>query len=102
MEFGEAEGVLGEGGAERLDGLTDRAADGAEIAAPVVVAPDLEPVDDEAVAAERAGEAGGEQGEVGERAGVDDVVAAAVAQEMREDAEPEAQGGPIRRRPPPV
>ena len=71
----------------------------AEVFAPVVAAPDLEPVDHqlEARAAARTS-AGGEQREVGERAGVHDVVAAAVAQQVHEHAEPEHQ----RRQDPPA
>ncbi len=82
----EAESALGDARAQALHQLAHAPAEAAEVGAPVVAAPHLKPVDDEAVARERARQRGGEQREVGEGAGVHDVVAAAVAQQVPEHA----------------
>ena len=67
----------------------DRAAESAEILAPVRAGPDLVPVDDDPIPAAPARGGGREQREVREGRGVDDVVAPAVAEEMPQHAEAE-------------
>ena len=71
--------------------IAHEAAGAAEVLVPVAARPHLVPVDDEPEAVPPPRDPGGEQREVGERRGVDDVVAAAVAQQVREHPAAEAQ-----------
>ena len=83
VEAREAERALRHAHAQRLDRLADRAADAAEVLAPVLAAPDLVPVHHQPVAAEPPQQAGRQQREVREGSRVDDVVRAPVAQQVR-------------------
>ena len=98
MQLGEAEGPLGDERAEVLHERPDAPADAAEVVEPVGAAPDLEPVDHQLEALQRAQQRGRQQREVRERAGVDHVVAAAVAQQVQEHPQPEHE----RRQDPPA
>ncbi len=82
----ERERPLRDAQAELLHGPADAPAGGPEVLAPVVARPQLEPVDDEPVAVQRAHERGREQREERKRGGVHDVVAAPVAQQVPQHA----------------
>jgi len=64
-QLGQAERVLAHAKAKALHRPAD-AAESAEVAAPIVARPEFQPVDHDAVSADRPGDGGGEQGEVGE------------------------------------
>jgi hypothetical protein len=89
VQLGEAEGALAHARAETLHQPADAPAQAAEVVAPVGVAPDLEPIDLQAVTARPAQQGGRQQREVGKGADVQHLVAAPVAQQVRQHAEPE-------------
>ncbi len=99
VQLGEAERALADARAEALHERADAPAGAAEVVAPVVRGsrPRTSRRPARSACSGRS-ERGGEQREVGERAGVHDVVAAAVAQQVREHAEPEDE----RRQDPPA
>ena len=85
----ERERALRHAQAELLHGPADPPAGRAEVIAPVLARPQLEPVDDELVAVQRPRDRGGEQREVRKRRGVDDVVAPSERQQVPQHARPE-------------
>ena len=91
VQVGEHERQRGRAHARALDGVADPPARGAEVVAPVVGRPDLEPVDGDHRAGAGECDPRGEQGEERERARVHRVVGAAVAQQVAQDPETEAQ-----------
>ncbi len=90
----ERERVLRHTQAQLLHRPADAAARCAEVVAPVGPRPQLKPVDDEPVAAQRAHERGRKQREERKRRGVDDVIAAPVTQQMPQHAGAEDERGP--------
>ena len=98
MEPREAEGSLAYAHTAPLHAPAGGAAEPAQVIAPVLLRPDLVPVDEEQVAPERARRGRGEQREVRERGRVQDFVASSVPEQVREDAEPEDER---RQNPPP-
>ncbi len=92
----EGEAPVGKAQAEALHGEADPPGDGAQVGAPVVASPDLVPVDDQrrGRAREPERQPGPDHLEVRKRGGVDGVVAAAVAEQVPEDAEAEAKRRP--------
>ncbi len=85
------EGVLAHAQAQALHEPADAPADRAEVVTPVLAAPELVPVDDKPIAAERPGQRQRQEREVGERGRVDDVIAAAVSQRVPQHAGAEDQ-----------
>ena len=95
-EAGEDEAPIGEARAEALDRDADPAAERAEVGAPVARAPELPPVDDQRRLRPSEPQRQGrrQQREERERSAVHGVVAAAMPQEVPEDAGAEADRGP--------
>ena len=91
VQSAEAERALGHAGAQALHRRTHPPADPTQVLAPVLAAPDLEPVAHDPVAPQRAHEPRREQREVGERQSLDDVVAAPAPQQVPEHAGAEHQ-----------
>ena len=91
MQAREAERPLRDPGARTLHAPADPASHRPEVVAPVRPRPYLVPVDHQPEAAGPSQETRREQGEVGERGGVDNVVAASPARQMGKHAEAEHQ-----------
>jgi len=89
MQAREAESLLGYAQARTLDPPADTAADAAQILAPVVVRPDLVPVDQQPEPGSLPGHARSEQREVRKRRGVHDVIAPPATHQVCEDAQAE-------------
>jgi hypothetical protein len=89
MQAREGEGLLGLADPEVLHPPTDRPSGPAQVLAPVVAGPQLDPVDHEGEAAKAPRDARGQQRKIRERGRVDDVVTAAVSQQVPQHAGPE-------------
>ena len=87
----EAESLVPYADAAALHRESDAPTDRSQVFAPVLARPDLEPIDDDPKRMSSPGQRRREQREVGERSGMDDVVARACAGEMGEDAQAEAK-----------
>jgi len=92
IEAREAERPLRDAYAEPLYAPSHLATEPTEVLLPVARAPDLKPVDDQPIAPASPRGRRREEGEIREGAGMDDVVAAAVTEQMPEHTEPEYEG----------